>query len=85
MGEVCYEIFINFRTGNALRNHHGLANSQRSDYLEGAGGNAATIQAAIEAAANGDIVLLTEPLYTGDGNRDVDFLGKAVTVQIQQW
>ncbi len=43
--------------------------------------DASTIQAAIESASNGDTVLLTGSTYTGDGNRDVDFMGKAVTVQ----
>ena len=41
----------------------------------------ATIQAAINAAFNGDTVLVADGTYTGLGNRDIDFLGKAITVR----
>jgi hypothetical protein len=40
-----------------------------------------TIQAAIWAAAGGDEVVLETGTYTGAGNRDIDFLGKAITVR----
>ncbi|MBN1391688.1 MAG: right-handed parallel beta-helix repeat-containing protein [Sedimentisphaerales bacterium] len=40
-----------------------------------------TIQSAIGAAANGDVVLVAPGTYTGTGNRDIDFLGKTVTVR----
>ncbi|MCJ7729077.1 MAG: right-handed parallel beta-helix repeat-containing protein, partial [Sedimentisphaerales bacterium] len=41
-----------------------------------------TIQAAIDAAANGDTVVIAPGTYTGDGNRDIAF-GKAITVRSQ--
>ncbi|UCG46573.1 MAG: right-handed parallel beta-helix repeat-containing protein, partial [Phycisphaerales bacterium] len=41
----------------------------------------ATIQAAIHAAVTGDQVIIAPGTYTGDGNRDIDFLGKAITVR----
>jgi len=43
--------------------------------------NYPTIQMAIDASARGDIVLVAPGVYTGDGNRDIDFKGKAITVR----
>jgi len=40
-----------------------------------------SIQSAINAAVDGDTVILEPSTYTGDGNRDIDFLGKAITVR----
>jgi hypothetical protein len=40
-----------------------------------------TIQAAIDASVDGDVVIVADGLYTGTGNRDIDFLGKALTVR----
>jgi parallel beta-helix repeat protein/predicted outer membrane repeat protein len=40
-----------------------------------------TIQSAINAAVDGDTVIVTPATYTGPGNWDIDFLGKAVTVR----
>ena len=44
-------------------------------------GEYATIQAAIDAAVDGDVVIIAPDTYTGDGNRDIDFHGKAITVR----
>jgi hypothetical protein len=41
----------------------------------------ATIQKAIDSAANGDIVEVSSGTYTGNGNWDIDFWGKAITVR----
>ena len=41
----------------------------------------ATIQAAIDDANDGDTVEIQPGTYTGDGNRDISFRGKAVTVR----
>lgn len=38
------------------------------------------IQAAINDANDGDTVVIADGIYTGNGNRDIDFLGKAITV-----
>jgi hypothetical protein len=40
-----------------------------------------TIQAALDAAADGDLILVANGRYRGDGNRNLDFLGKAVTLR----
>lgn len=39
------------------------------------------IQEAIDAAVPGDIVMILEGTYSGEGNRDLDFKGKAITVR----
>jgi parallel beta-helix repeat protein len=44
-------------------------------------GDYPTIQAAINVATTGDEIVLQPGTYTGDGNRDIDFLGKAITVR----
>jgi parallel beta-helix repeat protein len=40
-----------------------------------------TIQSAIDASWDGDIILVAPGTYTGPGNYDIDFRGKAVTVR----
>ena len=42
-----------------------------------------TIQAAINAAASGDRILVADGLYTGTGNRDIDFDGKNILIASQ--
>lgn len=46
-------------------------------------GNYLTIQAAVNASVGGDIIELCDATYAGDGNRDVDYLGKAITLRSQ--
>lgn len=43
-------------------------------------GDFSTIQQAIAASDEGDTVSLANGTFRGDGNRDLDFLGKAITV-----
>ncbi len=40
-----------------------------------------TIQAAVDDSWDGDTVWVADGVYTGDGNRDIDFAGKAITVR----
>ena len=44
-------------------------------------GDFTTIQAAITAAEEGDTIELADGTFTGAGNRDLDYLGKAIVVQ----
>ncbi|GBC59573.1 hypothetical protein DENIS_0512 [Desulfonema ishimotonii] len=41
----------------------------------------ASLQAAIDAASDGDMISVADGTYTGEGNRNIDFGGKAITVQ----
>ena len=40
-----------------------------------------TIQEGIDAAVDGDIIWIADGVYTGEGNRDIDYYGKAITVK----
>jgi hypothetical protein len=46
-------------------------------------GDYPTIQAAVDAASNGDEVVLADGVFTGDGNYNIDILGKTITVRSQ--
>jgi predicted outer membrane repeat protein len=46
-------------------------------------GDFPTIQAAIDAAIDGDIIELTDGTFTGDGNRDIDWGHNTITVRSQ--
>ena len=44
-------------------------------------GDFVTIQEAINAAIDGDIVVVKKGTYTGEGNRNLDFQGKPITIR----
>ena len=44
-------------------------------------GDHPTIQDAVDAAADGDVILLADGSYSGEGNRDVDLKGKSITIR----
>jgi predicted outer membrane repeat protein len=46
-------------------------------------GDYPTIQAAVNAAEDGDVIELADGSFTGVENRDITFLGKAITVKSQ--
>jgi len=59
----------------------GVANSKIISVRPDGKGHYPTIQAAINAAKPGDEVVLRQGLYTGDGNFNLNFHGKAITVR----
>ncbi|MFH1866163.1 MAG: right-handed parallel beta-helix repeat-containing protein [Candidatus Eisenbacteria bacterium] len=46
-------------------------------------GNFPTIQAAVDAAIDGDIIELEDGTYTGDGNRDIQVPSRPITIRSQ--
>ena len=61
---------------------YATTSTARTWYIDPDGsGDAPTIQAAIDSCTNGDIVELASGTYMSDGNRDVDFFGKQITVR----
>ncbi|GAF67705.1 unnamed protein product, partial [marine sediment metagenome] len=46
-------------------------------------GDFPTIQAAVDYAVDYDIIELTDGTFTGNGNRDIDYQGKSITVKSQ--
>jgi len=46
-----------------------------------AGWQRCTIQQTIDAASDGDTIIVADGTYTGPGNHDIDFKGKAITVR----
>jgi hypothetical protein len=43
-------------------------------------GTFTTIQAAVDSVAEGDVIYLGEGVFRGDGNRDIDLRGRALTI-----
>ena len=70
--------------GCGLVGAHGVGCGPETYVLNDAGtGDFPTIQAAIDAAWDGDIIELLDGTYTGDGNRDLDTKSKAITLRSQ--
>lgn len=44
-------------------------------------GDYLTIQSAVDAAQDGDTISVRDGIYTGEGNRDIDYKGKTIIVQ----
>ena len=72
---VCYSIALAILPASV----HAATYTVRPD----GSGDYPTIQAAINAAFDEDIIELTDGTFTGGGNRDIDFLDKAITVRSQ--
>jgi len=62
--------------------------SQSSDYWSenflNVPGEYPTIQAAIDAASNGETVLISAGTYTGIGNKNLDMSGKTIVIASQR-
>ncbi len=54
--------------------------SASAEIIPVAPGGPITIQEAIDSSSPGDIIELADGVFTGDGNRDLNFHGKAITV-----
>lgn len=48
-------------------------------------GDFPNLQAALAGSIDGDVIELSDGTYSGAGNHDIDFLGRAVTVRRQSW
>jgi hypothetical protein len=59
----------------------GAANADTIYVCWDGSGDYVTIQEGIDAAQDGDEVVVCDGTYTGEGNRDLDFHGKAITVR----
>ena len=59
----------------------GIASADTITVGPGASYDFDNIQAAIDDANDGDIIIVADGTYTGNGNRDIDFLGKAITTR----
>ena len=44
-------------------------------------GDFPTIRAAVEGASSGDVIELADGIFAGEGNRDVDLLGKTLVIR----
>lgn len=74
-------VFTNTTTGYTRSIDVGLyVSAERKIYVPADFNN---IQAAIDSAFDGDTIVVLDGTYTGDGNRDIDFKGKAITLRSQ--
>jgi len=58
-----------------------LAAAETYTVLPDGSGDFATIQAAVDEALDGDVILLGNGIFTGDGNRDVDYRAREITIR----
>lgn len=73
-------VLIPFALAIAFHLTASIASSTVWRIAPNAAGSKPTIQAAIDAAADGDTVLVDAGTYTGTGNRDLELRGKAIAV-----
>jgi len=81
VGAVCDNCPNDYNPGQEDSDQNGVGDAceitNRTWYVKADGtGDMPTIQAAVDAAIDLDTVLVAAGTYTGDGNRDIDLLGK---------
>ena len=74
-------ILWGFAVGMFILVAAGIGQGRTITVGQGGGYDFSTIQAAIDDANDGDVVIMAAGTYTGDGNRDIDFKRKAVTIR----
>lgn len=74
---ILFVLIVTALTGLALESARGATLHVSPD----GSGEYPTIQSAVEAANDGDVVALDDGVYKGDGNRDVDYMGKAIEIR----
>jgi len=67
-----------------VRNGNDLWDGSSSVFSGGERGPKQTIQAGVEAAGSGDVVIVADGRYVGPGNRDIRISDKAITVRSAQ-
>jgi predicted outer membrane repeat protein len=87
--EQATSYFIALKTADAAQNWSDLSNvvqgqTRAAFTIDPDGtGDFPTIQQAINNVPSGSIIELTDGTFVGDGNRDLDFMGKALTLRSQ--
>jgi len=82
VGDICDNCPDDYNPGQEDLNGNNRGDAcdfPRVWYVNEAGtGDAETIQAAIDSSSHGDTVLVAAGIYTGEGNRDLDFGGRNI-------
>jgi len=85
IGDACDNCPTWYNPGQTDINENGIGDSCEVPEIwyvtSDGGGDAPTIQAAIDSCTHGDTVLIADGVYTGEGNRDIEFHGRRILVR----